>query len=213
MGSRDLSSMPKAQGEEKILKVVLTEFARYRHFENEDFAGTRVTDRDPETFERELQEIVDRKELTVFMFEGYAPFCKHMVVLNWTDTLAGAVEITPENERFLRSSYEARQENELPVLGRYFEGLPPEMIPKAKYLCMILYDKDQLAKEEISIDGDYGIVAILGQSCCMVEPMSPITMMRNALGINEGGSGVALDREEYMKSVEFWSRHAVVKSS
>ena len=31
--------------------------------------------------------------------------------------------------------------------------------------------------------------------------MDPITMMRNALGKEEGGSGVKLNREEYMKSV------------
>jgi hypothetical protein len=42
--------------------------------------------------------------------------------------------------------------------------------------------------------------------------MAPITMMRNALGIEEGGSGVKLDRERYMASVEFWKRNAIVKS-
>jgi hypothetical protein len=39
-------------------------------------------------------------------------------------------------------------------------------------------------------------------------PMAPITMMRNALGVEEGGSGVALDRGAYLRSVEFWSTHA-----
>jgi hypothetical protein len=39
-------------------------------------------------------------------------------------------------------------------------------------------------------------------------PMQPITMMRNALGKEEGGSGVPLDREKYMKSVNYW-RHRV----
>jgi len=39
-------------------------------------------------------------------------------------------------------------------------------------------------------------------------PMAPITMMRNALGVAEGGSGVPLDREAYRRSVEFWRSHA-----
>jgi hypothetical protein len=39
-------------------------------------------------------------------------------------------------------------------------------------------------------------------------PMAPVTMMRNALGVEEGGSGVPLDREAYRRSVEFWSAHA-----
>lgn len=39
-------------------------------------------------------------------------------------------------------------------------------------------------------------------------PMQPITMMRNALGKDEGGSGVPLDKDNYMKSVNYW-RHRV----
>ena len=39
-------------------------------------------------------------------------------------------------------------------------------------------------------------------------PMAPITMMRNALGTAEGGSGVALDRAAYRRSVAFWEAHA-----
>ena len=38
--------------------------------------------------------------------------------------------------------------------------------------------------------------------------MAPVTMMRNALGVEEGGSGVPLDREAYLRSVEFWRVHA-----
>ncbi|KAG1387658.1 hypothetical protein G6F60_014031 [Rhizopus arrhizus] len=38
--------------------------------------------------------------------------------------------------------------------------------------------------------------------------MAPITMMRNALGVEEGGSGVALDREAYQRSVAFWENNA-----
>lgn len=39
-------------------------------------------------------------------------------------------------------------------------------------------------------------------------PMVPVTMMRNALGVAEGGSGVPVDREAFRRSVEFWERHA-----
>ena len=40
--------------------------------------------------------------------------------------------------------------------------------------------------------------------------MTPITMMRNALGKEEGGSGVPLEREKYMESVKHWQTHAVI---
>lgn len=41
--------------------------------------------------------------------------------------------------------------------------------------------------------------------------MDPITMMRNALGKAEGGSGVPLDRAKYMESVKYWEKRAMVK--
>ncbi len=62
-----------------------------------------------------------------------------------------------------------------------------------------------------SFDADWGIVAILGQSHPVEEPMKPETMLRNALGIEEGGSGVKLDREKYLESVNFWDKNATVK--
>lgn len=40
--------------------------------------------------------------------------------------------------------------------------------------------------------------------------MQPITMLRNALGREEGGSGVALSRGEYEKSVAYWETHATL---
>ena len=41
--------------------------------------------------------------------------------------------------------------------------------------------------------------------------MDPITMMRNALGKKEGGSGVKLDHEKYMESVKFWDENASIE--
>ena len=43
--------------------------------------------------------------------------------------------------------------------------------------------------------------------------MQPITAMRNSLGKETGGSGVALDKEKYMESVKFWRENATVKSA
>lgn len=41
--------------------------------------------------------------------------------------------------------------------------------------------------------------------------MLPITSMRNSLGTKEGGSGVEMNREDYLKSVDFWSKHILVE--
>ncbi len=81
-------------------------------------------------------------------------------------------------------------------------------------------DSDRKAMSEIEgfgfefekTDFEWGVVAILGQSHPGEEPMQPITMMRNSLGVAEGGSGVPLDREKYIESVDFWSKNAIIKS-
>jgi hypothetical protein len=136
---------------------------------------------------------------------GYASFCQLHAHRNWTPTRCSVIPITDENRHQLRSAYEARTRQELPVLVRWFEGLEP---PVAEYLLPILYSRDQLAKEGTPIDADWGIVGCLYTMTPAEIPMVPITMLRNALGVEEGGSGVPLDREAYRRSVDFWTRHA-----
>ena len=57
---------------------------------------------------------------------------------------------------------------------------------------------------------DYGIIWIKPQNCDFECPMDPITAMRNALGRDQGGSGVPLDPEAYRQSVEFWTNNATI---
>eukprot|EP00825_Cyclidium_porcatum_P023077 TRINITY_DN25392_c0_g1_i2.p3 TRINITY_DN25392_c0_g1~~TRINITY_DN25392_c0_g1_i2.p3 ORF type:complete len:128 (+),score=19.56 TRINITY_DN25392_c0_g1_i2:119-502(+) len=113
----------------------------------------------------------------------------------------------------------ARTDKELPVLIRHFirEQLKPEI---ALYLDLILYSKEQIQKENQAmknidpnkdIEYEYGIVSIKPQMIPEEIPMEPITMMRNALGREEGGSGVPLDKNKYLKSVQFWQEHAILK--
>lgn len=61
------------------------------------------------------------------------------------------------------------------------------------------------------IDYDYGIVSVKPQDVPFETPMDPITIMRNALGKEEGGSGVKLERGKYLESVEYWKKNAIVK--
>ncbi len=57
----------------------------------------------------------------------------------------------------------------------------------------------------------WAIISVKPQAEPFETPMQPITMMRNALGVAEGGSGVSLDREKYAAAVDFWSRHATIQ--
>lgn len=141
----------------------------------------------------------------VAVLDGYAPFCKLHVHRNWTSTRCLVAPITDANRHLLRSGYEARTRAELPVLVRRFEGLEP---PVADYLVVILYSREQMAKEGTPIDADWGVVGCMYTATPEEIPMAPITMMRNALGVEEGGSGVPIDREAYARSVAFWDTHA-----
>ena len=61
-------------------------------------------------------------------------------------------------------------------------------------------------------DCDWGIVSIIGTLEPSEPPMPPITQLRNALGREEGGSGVPVDRDAYARAVAFWDAHAPVRA-
>ncbi|ETO13679.1 hypothetical protein RFI_23690 [Reticulomyxa filosa] len=158
------------------------------------------------------------------LHDGYAPFCKHLFVPNFVgeslkDTM---LAITDENKHLLKSEYVSRRKEELPVLTRWFDSKDLQKhnikIPVAKVVDIILYSREQVCKENASMgikdavcEGDYAIISAKPQSKNGEIPMEPITMMRNVLPLEEGGSGVKLDREKYLQSVEFWQGHARVQ--
>lgn len=181
------------------MSIVLTPFARIRLFPR-DGRPSAIQNCSASEFEQRLNSEAPVKDLP-----GYAPFCRLHVHHNWTSTRCTAVPITETNQHLLRTAYEARSREELPVLVRWFEGVDP---PVAKYLVPILYSREQLAKEGSRIDADWGVVGCLYTAEPLEIPMVPITMLRNALGVEEGGSGVPLDREAYRRAVAFWEKHA-----
>jgi hypothetical protein len=181
------------------MQIRLTKFARTRLFPNPPrinaIQGVTAPD-----FEAHLN-----REAPLKVLDGYAPFCKLHVHLNWTQTRCLTVPVTDHNRHLLRSAYESRTREELPVLVRWFEGVVPAV---ADYLIVILYSREQMAREGDAIDADWGVVGCLATAEPEEIPMAPITMMRNALGVEEGGSGVPIDRHAYRRSVDYWERHA-----
>ena len=181
------------------MSIVLTPFAHARLFPR-DGRCSAIRDCSAVEFEQRLN-----TEVPLHVLAGYAPFCRLHVHRNWTTTRCTAVPVTEANRQQLHSAYEARNTEELPVLVRWFEGVDP---PVARYLLPILYSRDQLATEGSPIDADWGVVGCLYTAEPAEIPMVPITMLRNAMGVGEGGSGVPLDREAYRRSVAFWTEHA-----
>jgi len=181
------------------VSIELTDFARARLFPKKGRPNT-IQDITPEEFQAYLN-----AHAPLYDVEGYAPFCRLHIHPNWTSTRCLTVPISDANRHLLRSGYEARNRDELPVLVRWFEGVEA---PIAQFLIVILYSRAQLAAEGSPINADWGVVGCLYTDAPVEIPMAPITMMRNALGVHEGGSGVPLDRAAYQNSVEYWNTHA-----
>ena len=79
--------------------------------------------------------------------DGYAPFCKHIFVPNFTPALTYYTAITPDNEHLLKSEYKQRRPEELAVLTRYFRSGDIQKT-QAKWLDIILYSKEQIKLED-----------------------------------------------------------------
>jgi hypothetical protein len=162
------------------------------------------------------------------LVDGYAPFCKHVFIPNVLNAAVGSLPITDSNRHLLRSGYTRRRPEELPVLTRWFCERDVSPLPAAKFLDVILYSREQLEKEyaampaakgggkgvealrNLPAEAQWGIISVKAQDESEETPMQPITMLRNALGREEGGSGVSLNREAYEASAAYWDGHAAV---
>jgi hypothetical protein len=199
------------------LRLRLDKFC-FRQWDDAHYSGTRM----PHSISKEvfLQHVL--KSGPFELRDGYAPFCKHLFLRNTfvPGLKASTVRLDAKTASLVESQYQARTEKELPVLVRWIPAARAQhLLEEATWLDIILYSKDQIVKEcratkeeddTSDIDYDWGIISVKAQTVNFELPMTPITMMRNALGKEEGGSGVQLDREKYLESVRFWSENVVV---
>ncbi|RHY14414.1 hypothetical protein DYB25_005961 [Aphanomyces astaci] len=178
-----------------------------RQFDDPAYAGT-IVKYDKDVFEAKINEFFEAGECD--LVDGYAPFCKHLFVPNFINARIPTVPITNKSVHLLQSGYISRVPEELPV-----HSVTPET---AKYLDIVLYSREQVRLENAamgkpidSTDSPWRIVSIKAQVVDYELPMEPMAVLRNALGTDAGGSGVALDKDKYLKSVEYWSQHAHIK--
>jgi hypothetical protein len=193
----------------------LDEFAQ-RQWDDPDYSGT-IIDFNKREFVQKIHDYHTTAQ-NYPLVDGYAPFCKHVFVPNFVDAKISTVKITKENEHLMKSGYSSRSANELAVLTRWFTTKDVKEVKTSKMLDIILYSREQLVKEREATgktnintplpNAPWGIISIKAQDEAFELPMQPITMMRNALGKTEGGSGVPLDKSKYDASVEYWRNHA-----
>ena len=201
-------------------KILMDNFA-LRQFKK-DSSGIFINF-DPKEFEKIVNDhyVKNLNEGINILKPGYAPFCKHIFIKNFiSDLTPSAIEISDNVKHLIKTTYEARTEKELPVLRRYINITDvKDKLNPAVFLDVILYSKEQITLEDQSMgnedcsnsDYDYGIISIKPQNQDIELPMDPITMMRNALGKEEGGSGVKLDRQKYLESVSYWENNILLK--
>ena len=102
-------------------------------------------DYDPEEFTKKIETFY--QEHPDSLKPGYAPFCKHLFIPNFTKTAPGTVPLSAEVSKLVKTDYEARMEYELPVLVRWVSKEDLPSLPPAKFLDIILYSKEQVLKE------------------------------------------------------------------
>ena len=148
-------------------------------------------------------------------------FCKYLVIPNQLGIKCAVREITLDIYPYIRTDYSQRTPDELAILTRFAQLPPGFKSQTANYIVLVLYSKEQLEKEfkpkevedKFYFDDSvkWGVVSIMGTMEPKPDPLVPITIMRNALGIDEGGNGAKLNKEVYNESVEFWSKYILVK--
>lgn len=185
----------------------------YRQFKP-GFAGTKIKSE----IKDELLDAFNKSEI---ILDGPWDFCKYVVIENTFNVKCATMPITLDVYPFIRTDYSSRTPQELPILSRFVQLPPGLKLPDANYIVGVLYSREQLLKEFkptdenpeflLSEDTTYGIVAIMGTIEPKPDPLVPITIMRNALGVDEGGNGETLNKELYNESVEFWSKYILVK--
>ena len=148
-------------------------------------------------------------------------FCKYLVIPNEFGVKCAVRPITLDIYPYIRTDYSQRTPEELAVLTRYVQLPPGFKSADANYIVLVLCSKEQLQKEfkpkeegqDFYFDDnvEWGVVSIMGTMEPKPDPLVPITIMRNALGIKEGGNSMPINIIEYNKSVEFWRNYILVK--
>ena len=191
-------------------------------FEGNKYLSKAFIHFDRQQFEDRINALFHDQSNDIELKDGYAPFCKHLFVPNEFGVKNQMLRINEDNIKYLKSDYVARREEELPVLVRWFDlkkyekELQP-LITEATHLDIILYSRKQIEKENEAMKvkntqkSPWGIISVKPQMIDYEIPMEPSTMMRNALPLSEGGSGVGLKHSEYKKTVEFWRHHARIQ--
>ena len=114
---------------------------------------------------------------------------------------SGVVEVNETTE--LVATFEARRPDEAKFINITAKG---QKAP-AQVVEVILYDQITLGEDTSMEHADWEIISI-NASSVENEPMAPMAMARNFLGLT-GGTKAEYTAEQFARSIEYWSRHAM----
>lgn len=122
--------------------------------------------------------------------------------------VCGVVPVS--DEVLLHAVFTRRRPHEDPFIQVVAE---PRAKAQAIAVDVVVYSAAALAEgDEASTDSDWEIVTILARDEDRKQPMHPVTMMRNQLGL-EGGTQKNYSSEEWADAVHYWSTHCLVGGS
>lgn len=119
----------------------------------------------------------------------------------------GIIEITPDTP--LKAEFLPRVEGEEPFIQVSAAGGGKQPAQSAE---IILYSHETLAQDgdaPPTREADYYIVSVNAYASPEKEPMNPMTMARNLLGLKGGTRPeVPYTAEEFARAIVYWGRHA-----
>ena len=108
----------------------------------------------------------------------------------------------------LHARFKARREGEQPCVDVTAEGNKSQALVAE----IVLYRNDVLRENsEESTDADWEIISINARSTAEQEPMTPMAMARNFLGLT-GGTKATYTAEEFAQAIVYWSQRARIEA-
>jgi hypothetical protein len=168
-------------------------------------SGTTITGIIAEDFMTQINQKASLELGTVEISDEYPEICRHFFVKNdFTTTLQGVVKVsdgTPVVSEMVTRG--GREDIEEAYEAHWVEAKNVE-VPKAEFLDVILYSREHLKDEGITIDGDWGVVTVLGVPTCEQTPPTRTTIERNSAGTDAGGNGIEVTASLLSKSDAYW---------
>jgi len=114
--------------------------------------------------------------------------------------------VTIKDDTQLTARFKARRDGEAAFIDVAAHGDKT----LATYVDIVLYSRALLVEEgeQVPVDVDYEIVSINARTQEEPEPMTPMAMARNFLGL-PGGTKAEYTAEQFAKAILYWSTHAM----